>query len=277
MRSMVILPERRVSPLAEWARRISGFSAVLFVTSGVGHRYGLVDTAAFFWLLAIVAALALLGLGLAVGGFRRLWDYGEKAGRASLLASVLSLLVLTPYAAGAYLVMRYPALTDISTDLAEPPHFVLAPRIRTAGMNPIAPIALDAAELQLQYYPEVSGRRYDASMDRVLRAVAATVASQGWTPRQLLPSEVEEAEFSFEAVAPTWLLRFPSDAAVRLTDEGESVFVDMRIAARYGRHDLGDGARRIRWFMAALDAEFTRQSLEIIDIPASAGEEDAVD
>jgi hypothetical protein len=68
MNSMAALPERRVSPIAEWARSISGFSLVLFVLSGLGHRYGLVETVAFFWLLGIVAALALLGLGLAAGG-----------------------------------------------------------------------------------------------------------------------------------------------------------------------------------------------------------------
>ena len=228
MSSMAALPERRVSSMAEWARSISGFSVVLFVASGVGHRYGLVETVAFFWLLGIVAALALLGLGLAAGGFRRLWEHGEKAGRASLAATVLSLLVLAPYMTGAYFALAYPALTDISTDLVEPPNFALTARTRTGGMNPVAPISPEAAELQLHHYPEVNGRRYDASMDRVLSAVAATVAAQGWTPRRRLPAELQAAEFSFEAEAPTWLLRLPSDAALRLTDEGESVFVTYR-------------------------------------------------
>lgn len=263
--------------MATWARSISGFSLVLFATCAVGHRYGLIETAAFLWLLGIVAALALLGLVLAAGGFWRLWEHGDKAGRSSLAAAVLSLLVLGPYIAASYFVLRYPALTDISTDLVEPPQFVLTSRTRTKDMNAIVPISRDAAELQLHSYPDVSGRRYEASMDRVLSAVAAVVASYGWTPRRPLPAELDMAEFSFEAEAPTYLVRFPADAAVRLTDEGESVFVDMRLNARYGRHDLGDGARRIHGFLTALDAEFARQTLEIIDIPASAGEEDPVD
>lgn len=277
MVSMAALPERRVSPAAEWARRLSGFALVLLLISGLGHRYGLVETVALFWLLGLVFVLAMLGLGLAVVGFQRLWDHGEKAGRASLAATVLSLLVLSPYLFGAYLVVARPPLTDISTDLHEPPQFLLAPRSRSGGMNPILPIGEEAAELQMRHYPEVSGRRYEASMDRVLNAVRAVVAAHGWRPLRPLPAELDATEFSFEAEAPTWLLRFPADAALRLTDEGESVFVDMRLSARYGGNDLGYGARRIRAFMAALDAEFTRQSLEIIDIPASAGEEDAVD
>lgn len=277
MASMAALPERRVAPIAEWARRVAGFSLVLFVVAGVGHRYGLIETVGYFWILGLAGALALLGLGLAAGGFARLWEHGEKAGRASLAAALLSAIVLAPYAAGAWFALRLPALTDVSTDLVEPPQFVLTRRARTAPMNPISPITPEAAELQMRHYPDLSGRRYDASMDRVLSAVAAVVAARGWTPRRRLPTEVEASELSIEVEAPTFLLRFPTDAVLRLTDEGESTFVDMRMSTRYGRHDFGDNARRIRSFMADLDAEFARQTLEIIDIPASAEEEDPVE
>lgn len=263
--------------MAQWARSISGFSLVLFLCAGIGHRYGLVETVAFFWLLGLVAALALIGLALAAWGFHRLWEHGEKAGRASLAAALMSLAVLSPYATGAVFVMIHPALTDISTDLQEPPQFVLTPATRTGQMNPIAPISPEAAREQRRHYPQLSGRRYDGSPERVLSALEAVLDAHGWTPRRRLPATVTASEFSFEAQAPTFLLRFPSDAAIRLTDEGESVFVDMRLNARYGRHDMGDGARRIAGFMAALDAEFARQSMEIIDIPASGGEEDPVE
>ena len=112
MVSMAALPERRVSPAAEWARRLSGFSLVPLVASGRGHRYGLVETVALFWLLGLVFVLAMLGLGLAAAGFQRLWDHGEKAGKASLAATALSLLVLSPYALGGYLVLTRPPLTS---------------------------------------------------------------------------------------------------------------------------------------------------------------------
>lgn len=277
MVSKAILAERKVSPFAEWAKTVSFFSLVLLVTSGAGHRYGLVETIAFFWLLAIVAMLALAGLLLAVVGFSRLWQRGEKAGRASLSAALIALLVLVPFGFAAWFHVRYPALTDISTDLADPPRFAITPRYRVAGMNPIAPISRAAAELQARSYPEVSGRRYEASMERVLNAVRAVLAAYGWTPRHPLPAELLVSEFSFETQAPSRVLRLPADAAIRMTDEGESVFVDMRLNQRYGQHDLGEGARRIHDFMTSLDAEFARQSMEIIDIPASDGEENAVD
>ena len=277
---MAALAERRVSPVAGWAKRVSAFSLVLLVTACVGHRYGMVETVAFFWVLGLAFALAVLGFGLAMGGFNRLWVHGEKAGRASLAATLLSSLVLAPFLFAAYLVVTHPALNDMSTDLSEPPQFVVAPRLRTARMNTIVPISPEAAERQLQHYPDVSGRRYDASLNRVLSAVVAVMQANGWRPRGRLPGPdtlIQGPGLSIEAEAPSFLLRLPADAVVRLTDEGESTFVDMRLNIRYGKHDFGSNARRIRGFMAQLDAEFARQTLQIIDIPPSDEDEDAVD
>ena len=145
--------------MARWARAVSGFSLVLFVMSGLGHRYGVVDTRAFVWLLGIVAMLALSGLALAAGGFWRLWEHGDIGGRNSLRATVLSLIVLAPYLAGAYFAVRYPPLTDISTDLVEPPHFMLAQRARTGDMNRITAITRQEADLQLRHGVSVRTRR----------------------------------------------------------------------------------------------------------------------
>lgn len=264
--------------MAAWARGLSRFALVLFVTASIGHRYGMVETVAFFWVLGIVGAIAILTLGLAMGGFAMLWERGARAGKASLSATFVAAAILTPYALGAYNALRYPALTDISTDTVEPPAFRFATQQRDrAGMNPIVPIGREAAEAQLQAYPQVTGRRFDASMERVLSAALAVIAANGWKTYAPPPQEIVTGELSVEMLAPTVVMRYPVDAVLRLTDEGETTFVDMRMNARYGKHDMGDGARRIRGFMADLDAEFERQSLQIIDIPDSPEEEDPVD
>ncbi|MCO5147637.1 MAG: DUF1499 domain-containing protein [Aquamicrobium sp.] len=275
---MAAFPQRRVSKTAGWARRLSAFSLVLLVTVGVGHRYGLVETFGFLWTLVLVAVLALAGLFLAVGGFSQLWRNGDKAGKASLAATVLSLIVLAPYAVAGWLYLTLPALTDVSTDLDEPPAFVIAPRLRTAQMNVIGPVTAEAAALQMRTYPDVAGRRLDASVERVLAALAPVVAARGWRVHGPMPTSAGgRTEISIEMEAPSLLLRFPADAVLRLTDEEETTFVDMRMASRYGPHDLGSNARRINGFMAALAAELERQSLEIIDIPPSDGNENTVD
>lgn len=273
-----ILFERRVSRAARWARTISNFSFVLACTVVVGHRYGMVETPVFVRVAALVAGLAVLGLLLAVIGFGRLWSRGDKAGKASLTAVLVSALVLTPFGVAAYLARHYPELHDISTDLNEPPAFSRAGRSRSADMNPIGAISAEAAMMQREAYPEIGGRRFEASMERVLAAADAVIAAHGWTVVSHMPDGLSEGgELTVELVAPSLILRLPADAVIRFTDEGESTFVDMRSNTRYGRHDLGENARRIRGFLDELDAEFARQSLSIIDIPASVEEEDAVD
>lgn len=275
---MAAFPQRRVSRMALWARRLAGFALVLFVTAAAGHRYGLVETLGFLWTLALVALLALGGLALAAGSFMQLWRRGDKGGRASLAAAVMSAVVLLPFGVAGWLYFTLPALTDISTDLDEPPHFSIAPRLRTPQMNAIAPISHEAAELQMRFYPDLAGRRFEVSTERVLAALAPVVAARGWRVRGEMPaSAAGRAEISIEMAAPGRLLRLPADAVVRLSGEDEFTFVDMRVASPYGPHDLGSNAYRITSFLAGLAAEVERQSLEIIDIPPSDGSVNPVD
>jgi len=269
--------ERRVSRAARWARTIANFSLVLGCTAIIGHRYGMVDTPAFAWVAALVGGLALLAILLAIVGFGRLWSRGDKAGKASLAAVLVSALVLAPFGVAAYQFRLYPELHDVSTDLSEPPAFSRALRSRTSDMNPIGVISAEAAMVQREAYPEVSGRRFDASIERVMAAADVVIAERGWAVVAQATDGMEGGEITVEMLAPSLILRLPADAVIRFTDEGESTFVDMRSSTRYGAHDLGSNAGRIRGFLDDLDAEFARQSLSIIDIPASAEGEDPVE
>ncbi|MGN6551496.1 MAG: DUF1499 domain-containing protein [Pararhizobium sp.] len=51
------------------------------------------------------------------------------------------------------------------------------------------------------------------------------------------------------------LFGFPSDVMIRLAEDADSTVVDVRVAARYGDHDLGTGAALINGFFKALDNE----------------------
>jgi hypothetical protein len=251
---MNALVQRRSSRAARWSRRLAFFAAVLFVMSGLGHRFGRIDTVSFLWLLGIVGALGIGALCAAAYGFARLWERGEKAGRDSTAGGLLALAVLAPFILSAWRVIAYPGLTDISTDVVSPPALTIAARERTGATNPVEPMSPEAAELQLAAYPGVIGRRYEVAPDLVLGAIFSLARAWGWTVRGT-PELVEgQNELTIEIVAYTFFLGFPSDVAIRLVEEDASVYVDMRSASRYGSHDLGDNARRIESFLLALDA-----------------------
>lgn len=291
--------ERRESRAARWSGRLAYFATVLLLVAGLSHRFGLLETIPFFGVLLIGCLLAAAGLGFAFGGFADLWERGDRGGRRALWASIVCCILLAPYALSAWRVMEHPRLTDVATDLDDPPMFRTLPTQRPLFANQIAPIDVSKAQMIRAGYPDLSGRRYPVSPDQVMEQVLALIADRGWTvaarhgvvdepapptaeddtddaplpvpePRPSAgdadqpppPGEGEAGpedvvagvEMSVEARAFSRWLRFPADVIVRLTDEGESTFVDMRSASHFAQHDLGDNADRIRRFLADLDA-----------------------
>ncbi len=251
---MAAVVERRISHAARWSRRLASFAAVLFVMSGLGHRFGLIDTISFFWLLGIVGSLAIAALGCAAFGFCRLWTRGDRGGRDSAAGALIALVVAAPFLLSAWKGVTLPSLTDISTDVVNPPQLRLAAAQRQGAMNPVAPPTPQDAELQLETYPGVIGRRYEVAPDLVVQAIVKLAKDRGWTVRGDPQLAEGQSELTIEIVAYTFFVGFPVDVAVRVTDEDAAVYVDMRSVSRWGRHDLGDNAQRIERFLADLDA-----------------------
>jgi hypothetical protein len=241
------LPDRPEAVPARRARQLALFSAVLLIVSVIGHRQGLVETLPFLWLLAIVACLALLAIFLAVLGLERLWKHGERAGRQSLLALLFAAAVLAPFAASGWRLAHYPPLTEVATDAADPP------RLAAAAGRPAGSFDAARVRLQVEAYPELTGRRYPLPVDVVFGLAEDLVAKRGWQLARSARPPLAGGETTIQAMARTYLMGFRNDVAIRLRDEGSSTYVDMRSASRIGRHDLGDNAMRIERFLADLD------------------------
>jgi uncharacterized protein (DUF1499 family) len=123
-------------------------------------------------------------------------------------------------------------------------------------MNPVTSAAQETISLQRRAYEGLSGRLYEQPRENVVENVLRLMRDRGWqivSPARR--AETEDGEnIVLNAVAYSYLLGFPSDVSVRIEDRGESTYVDMRSASRYGRHDLGENATRIERFMRDLDA-----------------------
>ena len=244
--------EERWSKAAWWSRRAAVFAVFVGVIAIAAHRFDLLDTIPFFWVLALVAALAVSALLLAAAGFQRVWHSGDRGGADLALASVLAVLLLAPYAIAGWWAFDYPRLADISTDLDDPPHLTAAATFRTADMNPIGTIDLEDRALQMKAYPELTGRRYAVSFEQMVGEVETLMQGRGWEILSPLSSG-GGIETTIEAFAEMPILALDYDVAVRITDEGDAIYVDMRSASRYGRRDLGMNAERISSFLKELD------------------------
>ena len=247
--------ERRVSNATVWSRRLAVFSAVLFLTAGIGHRIGFLSTPDFIPVLGSVVAVVALALLFAARAFFLFWHYGGKGGGTLLFAILASLLVLTPFGITAYRGFALPMLTDVSTDTDDPPELVVAAEQRDAGMNSIEPFTPERRLLQQDNYPAATGRRYEAPIGQVAEVVLDVLANRGWPTVGTTEFPPEATEITIEAQAKSPILGFPADVAIRLIDEDTSTYVDMRSTSRYGPHDFGDNAARIASFLAELDIE----------------------
>lgn len=254
---MVSIPERRTSKAAGWSRRTAAFSAVLLLTDFVGHRFDLVETPVFLWVLGIVALLAALALLFAAFAFSRLWKFGDRGGRDLTVGALLALLVLVPYGVAAYWATIYPPLRDISTDFDDPPALDVSDR--TKDMNVLSPSTPGEQRLQTDSYPLVTARSYDLPFETIVNAVETVLDRRGWDLSEPYPDLAGQSDVTITAVAKGFVLGLPADVAIRVTDDGDTVIVDMRSASRYGRYDLGDNAARITDFLAELDQEVAGQ------------------
>lgn len=253
--------ERPMSPGAVWSRRLGGFSFVLLVAVALGHRYNLVATPDLLPLLSTVLATALAGLIAGLVAHRRYWYFGDRGGPDIFWGLFWSLTTVAPFLVVGWWYVAYPKLTDISTDPENPPALMEAARLRTPDMNATVPPTPESIIQQAEAYPLIKGRRYELPIDRVLAAVNDLIASRGWQVTATRDSVGMVFATTIETLAHSPVWRMPADVAIRLTDEETATFVDMRSASRYGWHDLGDNAARIRNFLTELDALMAAQAV----------------
>lgn len=249
----VRLRERR-SLLAVWAQRFALLAVPVLIIAAFGHRAGMMDATPTYATMALGFSLAALGVIAAIAAFEGIWRDGRKGIGPALRGLLLGLLLLVVPVVGAWKLVTHPRLTDISTDLDNPPEFLLALSNRPADAAPIEPPDEDEADLQLEGYPDIVPRHYPVGTARVFEDALAIAEKSGWTMLGSQRPEEPENVGRIEAFDTTILFGFRQDIVIRIVPDGEGALVDMRSAARNGAHDLGANAERIRTFFAELDA-----------------------
>lgn len=242
---------REKSAAATWSLRPAVFAPVLAIVATIAHRTGSLGTQSFLLVLMAAFAIALTAFCLALLGFSDLWRNSAIGGRRSALAMALSLPVLAPAIMAGYLSQVTAPLSDISTDTQDPPHFA-QPLPLIPGGNTNEPPRLEGA-IQDKFYPDLAGRRYPLSADSIIADIMTVIDDKGWQLKAPTAQSDGNTDWVIEASVKSALFGFVDDIVIRVTDEGEAAYVDMRSASRYGRSDLGANARRIADFMNDLD------------------------
>lgn len=264
------------------AYRAAVFSAILLVVAAVLFRQGGIDFLSLKLMFSVVLGLASLSLIAALAGLARVWHSGREGGGAALGALAIALVVLSPFALAGVLAYQNPRTNSAETD-----GMMANDIVDGVSLNE----ALAAGAMSDRASP--TGRRFRASAAQVYAVTRLVIEDKGWTlvnvatdtaaaegetgaaegdlgtsgtveiplptPRETGEAPVdrfalsEAKDYALSVEARDFLLRLPSDIAIRIVEDGDETFVDLRSASRAVAHDLGQNRRFIEDFLARLD------------------------
>lgn len=240
-----------VSRLAAWSGRIALFALAVAALSIVIVRSGLLEiepALATFAAALIFAALAVL---LSFLGFVVIWRQGRSGLGSAILGLILGLLLLAYPGYLGYRASKLPAIHDITTDPDNPPRFDVLARLRPRGRNDYPGGAV--AQAQRSAYPDIAPLQESVPPKLVYDTALALVTKRKWHVVDARPPAAGRREAVIEAVARTPIMGFRDDVVIRVSTVGAGARVDMRSASRYGLHDFGANAARIRSLLEDID------------------------
>ncbi len=240
-----------MSRLATWSGRFGWFAVAVAALAVVILRTDILEIGpalATFGAALVFAALAVL---LAFAAFVVIWREGSRGLGRAVLGLVLGLLLLAYPGYLGYRAMRLPAITDVTTDTANPPAFAVLARLRPRGR--IAYPGAETAARQRAAFPDIESPEYDIPAAVTYEAALSVITKRGWHVVDSRPPAAGGRAGTIEAVARTLIMGFRDDVVVRVRALGRGSRIDIRSASRYGTHDFGANARRVASLLQDID------------------------
>lgn len=230
------------------------FSAVLIVVAALFHRMLGMGTAVALNLFKIAFIGAGLAILIAAAAIALIWRRGAAGVPSSTAAILIALGIVAWPLSSLPLYYQLPEVNDITTDTQSPPPFIAAAKLRADTPNGIEYPGTRFAALQAEAYPDIRPyviargveEAYDLMFDVLSRQLRfKIIAEEAPNARTNQPGRLE-------ATDRTLLLGFYDDVVVRITGDQSKSRIDVRSASRFGRHDLGRNAQRVRLILKGL-------------------------
>jgi uncharacterized protein (DUF1499 family) len=247
------LAEEPVSKLAIWSRRLALFAIAVVLLVIVIVNLGFLDPVPAIASLAGSLFFAFVAMLLAFGGFVVIWRQGSRGLGLAVAALAIGLAML---AYPGYLAVRFyrlPPVNDITTDPVDPPRFEAIMKLRPRGSNPVAYPGAAATQMQRTAYPDIEPLLVSVTPLEAYEAALAVITKRKWRIVDIRPPQAGRREGRIEAVARTPIMGFRDDIVVRVRAAEDGARIDMRSASRYGQHDFGANASRIRSLSEDID------------------------
>ncbi|AXK83436.1 DUF1499 domain-containing protein [Pseudolabrys taiwanensis] len=238
-----------MSQLAVWCARLAWFALAVAALSVIIVRSGLLEIVPSLATFGAALVFAVMSILLGLASFVVIWRDGSSGLGRALTGIFVSLLLLAYPAYIGSRALKLPAIDDISTDTATPPRFDVLARLRPRGSNDYPQ---RNAELQRKAYPEIVPLMADADPKQVYDITLGLVNKHKWLVVDARPP-APRRDGTIELVARSLIMGFRDDVSIRIRPAGEGARVDIRSASRYGLHDFGANAQRIRGLLEEID------------------------
>jgi len=255
------------SRLAIWARRIAVFSLAVAALAVIIERADWLEAAPVLATVAAALVLSVVALLLAFASFVSLWNNGGPGFLQAATAVLIGVGLLSYPGYLAYKGHKLPAITDVTTDPADPPRFEVVARLRPADRNLYPGLA--TAELQKQMWPDIEPLAVNVNAKAAYDGAMAVITKRKWhvvDARAPAPGR----DGHIEAIARTPVMGFRDDVVVRIRPMREGARVDVRSASRYGTTDFGSNAERVLALLDDIDDAATPEKPDGQERPKSA-------
>ncbi len=197
---------------------------------------------------------ATVGLALAVLALISIWNDGSLGAVRAFFGLLVSLLILAVPFWSLPALLKLPRIYEVTTDPTAPPAFDRIAKIRQGQANSVH-YESSFGVLQAAAYPDIKPLQVQRPLADVYSSVRDVVKALNW---KVIDEQAPEGGKNgyIEAVDRTLLFGFTDDVVIRITGSLKNAKIDIRSSARFGQHDLGRNAQRIRRFMAEVKARF---------------------
>lgn len=236
----------RTSAKAKWSWYLTLAAINLLLFTIILHRFAALYTPAALALFAVAFIIVGVAVMLALWAVMQIW----RRGFLGIGTAAMTLLSAVIIAAGPVFfvpkLLALPPLNDVTTDTTTPPSFEVLAEQRGAGANTVMYPKEKFANDQAQAYPDVQPLILDRSTQEAYDLIQDAIARMRWRVVSKQAPGKDGSAGWIEAVDKTLVVGFVDDIVVRVAGDETTARVDMRSASRYGVHDLGRNATRIR-------------------------------
>jgi uncharacterized protein (DUF1499 family) len=250
----------------------------VFAATFVWHRFFNLPTPLALKIFGAAVLMSVLILTLAGAALVKIWNEGSYGAVRASMAVFLSLLVLAVPLWSLPKLISLPRLYDISTDLTSPPAYDRVSKIRQAQANPVH-YDPAFARLQAAAYPDIKPMLVGRPLADTYTAVRDALKALSW---KVIDEQTPEGGRTgyIEAADRTLIFGFTDDIAIRITGSSKASKIDIRSSSRFGAHDLGRNAERIRRFFGEVksrlaELERSERMSQLVAAREAAEKEDA--